>query len=292
MVHGEPRAPAPAGHTARAGLCHTVTVGSTSSGRDPGHRTGPAGPGPGPVKPAQQWFQERPPPYSWEQEALDRVRRLMPAVEPHRAWATFSSTAQSGRVNECDLLVAVPAGLFLLESKSHPGKLRNTGFTWNFHGKDRIRTIHNPLHFNDVKTKELRSQPQWAARRLYKDDRVAVPHIEPAVFLSAPGLASHLDEVQRLRVLRRLPLPQPPAFRTASGHHYRSAQLAAGNRLRISADHLAGLACGSSNARKTARVSGSTSPYRPSTGRTEASSTYRRSVSFPIQGPGPTATRC
>ncbi|HEY9439789.1 MAG TPA: NERD domain-containing protein [Streptomyces sp.] len=159
------------------------------------------------MKPAQQWFQERPPPYSWEQEALDRVRRLMPAVEPHRAWATFSFAAQAGRVNECDLLVAVPAGLFLLESKSHPGKLRNTGFTWNFHGKDRIRTIHNPLHFNDVKTKELRSQPQWAARRLYKDDRVAVPHIEPAVFLSAPGLASHLDEVQRLRVFRRLPLP-------------------------------------------------------------------------------------
>jgi hypothetical protein len=34
----------------------------------------------------------------------------------------------------------------------------------------------------------------------------------------------------------------PPAFRAASRHHYDTAQLAAGNRLRISADHLAGLA--------------------------------------------------
>ncbi|MGI5407913.1 hypothetical protein ACQEV9_14070 [Streptomyces chartreusis] len=35
----------------------------------------------------------------------------MPAAEPYRAWATFSFTAQSGRINECDLLIAVPANL-------------------------------------------------------------------------------------------------------------------------------------------------------------------------------------
>lgn len=39
---------------------------------------------------------------------------------------------------------------------------------------------------------------------------------------------------------------QPPAFATASRNHYRAAALAAGEGLRISADHLAGLAaeCG------------------------------------------------
>lgn len=126
----------------------------------------------------------------------------MPEAEPYRAWATFSFTAQSGRVNECDLLVAVPAGLFLVEIKSHPGELRNTGSTWNFRGDDRVRTINNPLHFNDLKSKELRSQLQWAARKLYRGDRM-VPRIEPAVFLSAPDLVSHLDEVQRIRVYGR-----------------------------------------------------------------------------------------
>jgi len=34
----------------------------------------------------------------------------------------------------------------------------------------------------------------------------------------------------------------PPAFQAASRHHYETAQLAAGSQLRISADHLAGLA--------------------------------------------------
>ncbi|GGP84815.1 hypothetical protein GCM10010266_03660 [Streptomyces griseomycini] len=39
-------------------------------------------PRPGPPRPAQQWFQERPSPFPWEQDALDHVRRLMPSDEP------------------------------------------------------------------------------------------------------------------------------------------------------------------------------------------------------------------
>jgi hypothetical protein len=65
--------------------------------------------------PAQRrWFQERPSEYPWEQDGLDHIRKLMPRTEPHRAWATFSFTASSGRINECDLLIAVPGGLYLV----------------------------------------------------------------------------------------------------------------------------------------------------------------------------------
>ncbi|MGV4885612.1 BREX system serine/threonine kinase PglW [Streptomyces viridosporus] len=159
-------------------------------------------PKPGPPRPAQQWFQERPSPFPWEQDALDHVRRLMPSVEPYRAWATFSFTAQSGRINECDLLIAVPAGLYLVEIKSHPGRLENSGSTWNFHGTDRTRTINNPLHFNDAKAKDLKSRLLWAARKLDIPER-SVPRVEAAVFLSAPDLESHLDDVQRVRVYGR-----------------------------------------------------------------------------------------
>ncbi|MBD0735473.1 serine/threonine protein kinase [Streptomyces sp. CBMA29] len=154
-----------------------------------------------PPGPGNQWNQESPSPYPWEQDALDHVRALMPPAEPYRAWATFTFTAQSGRINECDLLVAVPAGLYLVEIKSHPGRLENRGATWNFHGPDRMRTIKNPLHFTDAKSKDLKSQLQWAARRLRI--RGPLPRIEPAVFLSATDLDSRLDEVQRLRVFGR-----------------------------------------------------------------------------------------
>ncbi|MFD9862297.1 BREX system serine/threonine kinase PglW [Streptomyces alboflavus] len=159
-------------------------------------------PRPGPPRPAQQWFQDRPSPFPWEQDALDHVQRLMPTVEPYRAWATFSFTAQSGRINECDLLIAVPAGLYLIEIKSHPGRLENSGSTWNFHGSDRTRTISNPLHFNDAKSKDLKSQLLWAARKLGIPER-SVPRVEPAIFLSAPDLESHLDDVQRVKVYGR-----------------------------------------------------------------------------------------
>lgn len=54
----------------------------------------------------------------------------MPNVEPYRAWALFSFVALSGRVRECDLFVATPGGLYLVELKAHPGRVVNNGTTW------------------------------------------------------------------------------------------------------------------------------------------------------------------
>ncbi|MFD7444021.1 BREX system serine/threonine kinase PglW [Streptomyces sp. NPDC059909] len=159
-------------------------------------------PAPKPAPPrVQRWHQTRTSPFPWEQDALDHIKRLMPQTEPYRAWATFSFTASSGRVNECDLFIAVPRGLFLVELKAHPGRLVNNGSTWSFRGSDKLRTISNPLHLTDLKSKELKGQLEWAARKLYP--RLRIPRVEPAVFLSDPGLVSQLDEVQRIRVYGR-----------------------------------------------------------------------------------------
>src|SRR5690349_16537048 len=76
-----------------------------------------------------RWNQLGRSPYPWEQEGLDHIRTRMPQAEPYRAWATFSFTARSGRINECDLFIAVPAGLFLVELKAHPGRVVNRGDT-------------------------------------------------------------------------------------------------------------------------------------------------------------------
>lgn len=162
----------------------------------------PPKPGPSAVAP-QRWFQERPSEYPWEQDGLDHIKRLMPKAEPYRAWATFSFTASSGRINECDLLIAVPGGLYLLELKGHPGRVVNHGDTWSFSdsGSSRIRTLRNPLHFTDGKSKDLKSRLEWAARKLRINDRL--PRVEPAVFLSDPGLRAHLDDVQMERVYGR-----------------------------------------------------------------------------------------
>ncbi len=127
----------------------------------------------------------------------------MPNAEPYRAWATFSFTGASGRVNECDLLVAVPGGLYLIELKGHPGRVVNNGETWRFFkdGSRRARTLRNPLHLTDLKSKELKGRLEWAANRLHISQRV--PRVEPAVFLSSPDLRSELDDVQRAKVYGR-----------------------------------------------------------------------------------------
>jgi serine/threonine protein kinase len=157
-----------------------------------------------PPRPRLQWNQERTSPYPWEQDGLDFVRRLMPAAEPYRAWATFSFTAASGRINECDLLIAVPGGLYLVELKGHPGsRVINRSDTWQFFPPEsrRILTLRNPLHPTEMKCRDLKTRLAWAAKQLRVSQRI--PRIESAVFLSAPGLRSELDEVQRVKVYGR-----------------------------------------------------------------------------------------
>ncbi|MER6554789.1 BREX system serine/threonine kinase PglW [Streptomyces sp. NPDC001725] len=160
----------------------------------------PSAPKPTPPR-TERWFQPRRSAFSWEQDGLDHLRRLMPKAEPYRAWATFSFTAASGRTNECDLFIAVPGGLYLLELKGHPGRVENHGDTWQFHS-DRVRTLKNPLHLTDLKCKELKGQLERAARSMGVDPK-RVPFIKPAVFLHAPGLVSGLDEFQRINVYGR-----------------------------------------------------------------------------------------
>ncbi|UQA97320.1 BREX system serine/threonine kinase PglW [Streptomyces halobius] len=164
---------------------------------------GPTGARPGQHQP-KRWCQTRPSPFPWEQTALDHIKQRMPVTAPHYAWATFAFTAMSGRINECDLLIAVPRGLFLVELKGHPGRVVNHGDTWSFHAPDgRIRTVRNPLHLTDLKSKELKYRLQEAARELYPHRTPRVPRIDAAVFLSDPLLQSDLDTVQRAHVYGR-----------------------------------------------------------------------------------------
>lgn len=161
----------------------------------------PTHPQPGSPAPRERWFQPRRSGFRWEQEGLEHVRQLMPAAEPYRAWATFRFTGVTGRVNECDLLIAVPGGIYLLELKGHPGRVVNRGDTWQFHD-DRVRTLRNPLHLTDLKAKELKAQLQRAARGAGIPE-AKIPYVKPAVFLHDPGLVSELDEFQRVSVYGR-----------------------------------------------------------------------------------------
>ncbi|TDQ53750.1 BREX system serine/threonine kinase PglW [Actinorugispora endophytica] len=150
---------------------------------------------------ADRWWGQRSE-YVWEQEALDHVKAQMPDRDPYRAWQCFSFTANSGQIRECDLFVVTSVGAFLVEIKSHPGRATNHGGTWFFDGEDRRRTIDNPLHLTRLKALQLKTQLEWAARKLKIRDYRS-PFFEAAVFLSAPDLRCAFDEVQVQHVYGR-----------------------------------------------------------------------------------------
>lgn len=97
----------------------------------------------------RRWFQQRESPYPWKQDGLDHVKGLMPGVEPYRAWTTFSFVALPGRVHKCDLFIATPGRLCLVESKEYPGRAVDNGATWTFpatngHARSAMRMPHPP----------------------------------------------------------------------------------------------------------------------------------------------------
>jgi len=83
--------------------------------------------------------------FSWEREALDFVRDRFPSHDPYRAWANFEFIADDGSINEVDLLVFTPEGFFLIEIKSHLGRLFGDAGTWTFEKDGKFSTIDNPL---------------------------------------------------------------------------------------------------------------------------------------------------
>lgn len=64
--------------------------------------------------------------FPWKQEALAFIREILPDRDPYRAWSNFEFIADDGTVNEVDLLVLTPKGLFLVEIKSRPGQVTGT----------------------------------------------------------------------------------------------------------------------------------------------------------------------
>ncbi len=141
-----------------------------------------------------RWCIVTPSQYDHERAALEHIRAFLPDTEPYRAWSNFTFTAPTGHVYEVDLLVATPAGLFLIEIKSLTGRLTSRGANWVLSNQS-TRTFDDPLHLADSKAKRLRSllNTQAATRRL--DGRI--PFIQAAVFLSQPGLTVDLAEHHR-----------------------------------------------------------------------------------------------
>jgi serine/threonine protein kinase len=138
--------------------------------------------------------------FSWERDALDFVRGRFPKHEPYRAWSNFEFIAEDGSVNEVDLLVFSPKGFFLVEIKSHLGRLHGDAGTWTFEHEGKLRTFDNPLLDANRKAKKLSS---LLSRQKGAQKKGKLPFIEALVFCSDPNLKCDLQGTARSRVCLR-----------------------------------------------------------------------------------------
>ena len=147
-------------------------------------------------------------PWPHEREALAFVRARLPNFEPYRAWTNVEFIAEDGSVNEVDLLVVTPKGLFLVEIKSWPGMLRGSGQLWTNRRPDgREFTMDHPLLLANRNAKRLRSI--LARQRAVAKEHV--PWVTALIFLSSPELECHLDTVAAAGVCGRDQDPARPA---------------------------------------------------------------------------------
>lgn len=149
---------------------------------------------------AQNWITHANSQYPWEREALDFIRERFPNYKPYRAWSNFEFIADDGSINEVDLLVFTPQGLFLIEIKSHRGRLLGDAGTWTWEMDGKLSTVDSPLIAANLKAKKLRSLLQ---RQKICQKKGAVPFIEALVFCSDPDLKLDLQGNARLRVCLR-----------------------------------------------------------------------------------------
>ncbi len=151
------------------------------------------------------WKQITPSDFAWEREALAFLKAQLPDHEPYRAWANFEFIAQGGAINEVDVLVLTPKGLFLVEIKSHPGEISGDAGTWVWSHEGRRRVFDNPRLLADRKAKKLKSllESQRSAQVGSRQGKERIPFIDTLVFLSAENVVNKLQGPARLQVCTR-----------------------------------------------------------------------------------------
>lgn len=148
---------------------------------------------------SDRWKQITPSQFPWEREALDYVRERLPDVDPYRTWANFEFIADDGTINEVDLLVLTPRGLFLIEIKSKPGLLSGDRVTWVWSRDGRSYTEDNPIILANRKSKKLAS----LLKRQKACQKIRFPYLEPLIFCSHEQLDCRLQGVDRYRICLR-----------------------------------------------------------------------------------------
>jgi len=149
---------------------------------------------------SQRWRQVSTSQYTWETDALDQLRELLPDASPFQAWTNFQFT-DGGRIHEVDALVLTPKGGFVVEIKSWSGTVEGDQGRWTQIRRDGSRQSHpNAVNLTAEKVRALASlvQRNWNPAR--HRDAPRTVYLEPLVWFSNPGVRVDLPPELRNKV--------------------------------------------------------------------------------------------
>lgn len=157
-------------------------------------------------------------PYPWEREAIEFAFAAMPDLDPFHARALVDLVDPgTGSLYEIDLLVIGFSAIYLVEIKSHPGKIAGDEVDWTWTSPEGVtRYLENPLRLANHKAKVLRGLLDKDLRKAKSTERV--PWVQPLIFLSAEGLALDLTPAGNVAVVTRNTLAKALRFHDFPGH--------------------------------------------------------------------------
>lgn len=150
-------------------------------------------------------------PYPHENEAIDFIIEALPNTDPYTLWAlTELADSNRQRLYEVDAIILGYAAVYLVEIKSHPGRLRGNHMDWVWHPPDggKVRMLDSPLPSVNLKAKVLASQLER-----HMPPGVRRPWVQPLIFLSVPDVKLDFSPQGRMFVVTR------ETFKDAITHH-------------------------------------------------------------------------
>ena len=138
-------------------------------------------------------------PYTWEREAVDfAFAELADRKDPFQGRALVDLIDPGrGTIHEIDLLLIGYSAIYLVEIKSHPGRIEGDEADWTWTAPDgRRNALRAPLSLINHKCKVLRS-------RLDRVLKGRAPWVQPLIFLSAPDVHIKLRGAGRIAVVSR-----------------------------------------------------------------------------------------
>lgn len=139
--------------------------------------------------------------YTHEKEAIDFLQQNFPHAHPFHGRALADLLDPStGRLYEIDALVIGFGAVFVVEIKSHPGRIEGDHHGWLWTPPDSKRTIDiaNPYSLTNHKAKVVSSMLRRHMGNLY-----ATPWVQPLILLSAENLENRLSHEGKVAVTTR-----------------------------------------------------------------------------------------